>query len=131
MTPTEGQTTTEAKGAKPGWGFTPLFDEIQRGGKFSPFQMKPGLQWMTTEPSPRSARTGWDAGQRGWRLHAFDWTEADNEYHRETGHTRSRKPALCGLRPAHGWGVDLFIEDECERCLKAIEKRESTGAKTP
>lgn len=115
----------ESKAAKPGWGFTPLFDVEH---KAAAEQMKPGWQWLTTSPNPRSPATGYDAGQRGWRLHAVLWTEQDNDYHRETGHTRTRKPALCGLRPRHGWGLDLFIEDECERCAKAIERLESTGA---
>lgn len=99
-------------------GKTPL-DDALRG--CAPFRMEPGIHWLTTSPNPRHPGTGWDAGQRGWRLHAVEWTEQDNEYHARTGFTRSRKPALCGCVPAHGWGLDLFIEDECMRCGRKEE----------
>lgn len=64
--------------------------------------------WLTTQPNPRSFRGGYDAGQRGWRVHAV---RLDNQ----TG------PAMCGLQPAHGWGADLFIDRECARCVAAFE----------
>lgn len=34
---------------------------------------------------------------------------------------------MCGLWPRHGWGVDMFIEDECFHCQRAMVKREATG----
>ncbi len=34
------------------------------------------------------------------------------------GDSEGREPALCGLRPGHGWGCDLFIEEPCARCYK-------------
>ena len=64
-------------------------------------------EWLTTQPNPRSPATGYDAGQRGWKLHLVDV---------EGEHTPS---AVCGLRPRHGWGLDMFINDKCERCVKA------------
>lgn len=67
------------------------------------------LQWLTTNPNPRSPATGHDAGQRGWKLHAV---EADD---REIMPLKGRR-AACGLIPPHGWGLDLFIEDRCKRC---------------
>lgn len=60
--------------------------------------------WVTTAPNPRRAM-GQDEGQRGWRLHAV-----------ATGKER----AACGLRAAHGWGFDLFIDRECQRCAAAV-----------
>lgn len=77
-------------------------------------------QWFTTMPNPRVVSHSADAGQRGWRLHlvemdaAFDTTRL--------GHKINRTPALCGLRPGHGWGIDLFIDAECERCTRRAEK---------
>jgi len=69
------------------------------------------IQWLTTEPNPRSPATGFDAGQRGWKRHAVEATD-------ETTFAAIRfKAAACGLQPAHGWGSDLFIEDKCARCL--------------
>lgn len=68
------------------------------------------LKWFTTTPNPRSRATGHDAGQRGWRLHAVKTSSDSFEVVR-------RKPAICGLRPAFGWGLDLFIDDKCQRCL--------------
>lgn len=78
----------------------------------------PVKTWLTTAPNPRSSATGVDAGQRGWVRHAVmcqpDATLDDVR----------RTRALCGLRPRHGWGSDLFIETRCKRCSKAGEKDE-------
>lgn len=71
------------------------------------------LQWLTTSPNPRSRATGFDAGQRGWRLHAIE-TESDS--FEKIRFTR----AACGLLPAHGWSLDMFIEARCAKCEKAV-----------
>lgn len=71
------------------------------------------VKWLTTAPNPRVKATGPDAGQRGWKLHAII---TDSDSFEEI----RRQHALCGLRPAHGWGLDLFIEDKCQRCLSKI-----------
>jgi hypothetical protein len=70
------------------------------------------IQWLTTAPNPRSAATGFDAGQRGWKLHAVN-AAADENF---AG--LKYRAALCGLRPRHGWGLDMFVEDKCKRCLE-------------
>lgn len=82
-------------------------------------------QWLTTAPNPRGVRAahrGYNAddGQRGWRTHAV---EADDK---ETGADVVTRRSACGLRPAHGWGVDLFIEEQCQRCVKILAKKEAT-----
>lgn len=60
------------------------------------------IEWLfSTEPNPRTS--GMNAAG-GWKLHVVD-TEG---------------VAACGMRPAHGWGIDLFITDKCTRCKKAI-----------
>ncbi len=79
------------------------------------------FQWLVTAPNPRHPGTGFDAGQRGWRLHAT--TLMREEAYEEW----KRRPALCGTWPRHGWGGDLFIEAECERCQKVMTKREAAG----
>lgn len=71
-------------------------------------------QWLTTAPNPRSAATGCDAGQRGWKLHAVKAQEGDK--FTDLG----RRVALCGMRPRHGWSLDLFVEDRCSRCVKKL-----------
>lgn len=71
------------------------------------------IQWLTTAPNPRTPATGFDAGQRGWKLHAVI---ADDKA--KFGEIAGER-ALCGLLPSHGWGLDLFIEDKCSRCVKA------------
>ena len=75
------------------------------------------IQWLTTMPNPRSpAHTcGADDGQVGWRLHAVEADEAST-----LGEVGS-KSAACGLRPAHGWGIDMFIERKCSRCLRKLD----------
>ena len=72
------------------------------------------IQWLTTSPNPRSAATGHDAGQRGWRLHAV---EADEN--QKFTEIRGRR-ALCGVLPRHGWGLDMFVEDRCKRCAAKV-----------
>lgn len=80
------------------------------------------VHWLTTAPHPtRPAHThGADDGQVGWRLHLV--------YGYPTRvHSRFGFPAaICGARPRHGWGCDLFIEEPCARCLAQIEKRRIT-----
>jgi hypothetical protein len=79
-------------------------------------------QWLTTAPNPQVHSRTADDGQRGWRTHAV---EAEDS---ETLATISRRPALCGLRPAHGWGIDLFIEVKCTRCVRALAKLEGKSS---
>lgn len=71
-------------------------------------------QWLTTAPNPRCPRTGIDEGQRGWVQHAVVATDEQT-----LGDLRYTA-AACGLRPSHGWGVDLFIERKCARCCKKL-----------
>lgn len=76
------------------------------------------FQWLTTAPNPRRAMTSHpDDGQRGWVRHAVMASSG------ETFGALKHRRAECGIRPAHGWGFDLFIERECSRCLAAIAKR--------
>lgn len=79
-------------------------------------------QWLTTAPNPvRPAHThSADDGQVGWKRHMV--------IAHSSAHDGTKIPpkALCGLRARHGWGVDLFIEDLCMRCLKAAIKRKLT-----
>jgi len=72
--------------------------------------------WVTTNPNPRSSAKGWDAGQVGWRLHLVEipgGTPIEDE-----GKIR----AICGLRARYGWGVDLFIDRRCEKCVAKVQK---------
>ena len=77
-------------------------------------------EWATTEPNPRRHRTfNGDDGVTGWKLH---FIPEEQDY---IGRKYGKAKALCGLRAKHGWGIDLFVEDECSRCAKAyaaIEK---------
>ncbi len=65
-------------------------------------------------PKPGTPATGYDAGQRGWRVHAVK--SQPTERFSEIG----KRSAVCGLRPAHGWGMDLFIDRRCTRCEVAL-----------
>ena len=72
------------------------------------------IHWVTTAPNPRSRATGHDAGQKGWKLHAV-------EAHSKAIFSDIRfRAAVCGIRAKYGWGLDMFIEDKCERCKKRI-----------
>lgn len=74
------------------------------------------IQWLTTAPNPRSPATRYDAGQRGWKLHAV--RAEPTQLFASIGHYR----ALCGLWPRHGWGLDLFIDDRCRRCERLTRR---------
>ncbi len=78
--------------------------------------MPPNILWLTTQPNPRTRCNTADAGQRGWRTHAVlgEPTALFTEL-------RFRR-SLCGLLPRHGWGIDLFIDEECARCHEAAFK---------
>lgn len=71
------------------------------------------IQWMTTLPNPYVISHSENDGQRGWRLHAV---RADDS---ETGDDVKHRRSLCGILPGHGWGLDLFIDRSCVRCLVA------------
>lgn len=73
-------------------------------------------EWSVTAPKTGHSGTGWDAGQRGWRLHLVEGGK--------TGWVMGGKykaPSLCGLVPSHGWGFDLFIDTPCKRCHAIAE----------
>lgn len=80
--------------------------------------------WFTTAPHPwkKAHRHSADQGQVGWKLHAVPLAHDREDY--EEGF---RPIALCGCWPRHGWGMDLFIEDECRRCTSIMERRELQG----
>jgi hypothetical protein len=48
----------------------------------------------------------------GWHLHAV---ALDGSATAEQAHGIR---AFCGLIPRHGWGVDLFIDEPCLRCVR-------------
>ncbi len=75
--------------------------------------------WLTTAPHP-TRQYSW-GGQRGWRLHAVLLPEG------ELLKDGRELVALCGLSPRRGWGLDLFIEDDCRRCQAAMTRREAGG----
>lgn len=79
------------------------------------------IHWLTTMPHPKSAATGFDAGQRGWRLHAV---EAPEHFKFSELNIISRS-AICGVRPNHGWSLDLFIDRKCARCERKIQRAEN------
>ena len=73
-----------------------------------------GYQFVTTSPDPTVRAFGPDAGQSGWRLHIIKALDTD------TVASVRRHPALCGVRPAHGWCLDLFIDRPCAPCMRAL-----------
>jgi len=69
------------------------------------------FEWLSTEPNPRAS--GLNAAG-GWKLHAINLD--DDATYLGIG----PRAAACGLRPAHGWGIDLFVTDRCIRCRLAL-----------
>lgn len=80
------------------------------------------IHWLSTYPSGKAHTCEADDGNTGWKLHAVE--APANLSAKEVGKIR----AFCGLRPKHGWGVDLFIEDHCSRCEQALERQEERNA---
>lgn len=76
-------------------------------------------QWLSTVPSGLAHTHSADAGTTGWRLHAIEGNPIEN-----TSFPVRHSRALCGLRPLHGWCLDLFIEDRCKRCQRVIKANE-------
>lgn len=74
-----------------------------------------GFLRVTTAPNPRAYSGGFDAGQRGWRLHLVEGSPSD-------GFPDLPRRALCGTSARHGWGLDFFIDQECARCTKAFAR---------
>jgi hypothetical protein len=72
------------------------------------------IQWLTFAPSGKSHTHSADDGVTGWRLHAIAATD------KTTMGELGRKAAICGRRPKTGWNLDLFIEQKCSRCEKAL-----------
>lgn len=72
------------------------------------------IQWFTTAPSGKAHTHSADDGQTGWKLHAVA-----AEDHLTLDDIKNVR-ALCGLLPRHGWGLDLFIEDKCSRCMNQM-----------
>jgi hypothetical protein len=71
------------------------------------------VEWLSTAPNPHPRGGRYhtceaDDGQRGWRLHAVP-VQPGQELR-----------ALCGLVARYGWGVDLFIERRCKRCVARL-----------
>lgn len=92
--------------------------------------MSASIEWLTTRPNPRVVCHTADSGQRGWRVHAVEISDSDKQlslieatsYVYSDGVRSSMgKRALCGLRPQHGWGMDLFIEQRCAKCERASD----------
>lgn len=77
------------------------------------------VHWLTTGVNPSVRATGFDASTRGWRLHAVESSSDES-----IAAVRVR-PAVCGLVPAHGWGLDLFVDRQCARCARVLSRRAS------
>lgn len=79
--------------------------------------------WLTTASGEENR--GCDGGQRGGRVHAVSALLT------ETGEQLVGRAALCGLRPAQGWGADLFVIEPCAKCLAAAKRRGVTLPEPP
>lgn len=75
------------------------------------------FQWLTTAANPHVKGYGADDGQRGWKVHAVEASDDQNFA------AIRRFKAACGLKPAHGWGSDLFIVTKCGRCVAALVRQ--------
>lgn len=73
-------------------------------------------KFFTTAPNPRKRahRHGMDQNQIGWRVHAVLPVDGDEV-------TQKYRPAACGLKPRHGWALDLFIDERCRNCERRMK----------
>jgi len=68
------------------------------------------LTWVSTND-----KNGGGPWQSGWKEHAVPLNNGEDESNMSFAALGKRR-ALCGLRPRHGWGIDLFIDAKCKRC---------------
>ena len=68
------------------------------------------ITWVTTND-----KNGGGPWQSGWKEHAVPLADSEEEKNMAFSSLGKRR-ALCGLRPRHGWGIDLFIDEKCKRC---------------
>ena len=73
-------------------------------------------EWLTFAPNPRASQGGYDASRKAWKLHATVAEPTD------TFDMLKGQRTLCGRVPAHGYDLDLFVEDKCERCVAVMKK---------
>ena len=72
--------------------------------------------WLSTND-----KNGGGPWQSSWRHHAVPLEENENE-NITTFAQLGKRRALCGLRPRHGWGMDLFLDTNCKRCEAKLAK---------
>lgn len=83
-----------------------------------------GFQWLNTQVDPRKPATGFDAGRTSWKFHAVMADPKESFQQLEERYAMS----ICGILPAHGWTLDLFMDEDdavagkCLSCLKKLEK---------
>jgi hypothetical protein len=67
------------------------------------------VTWISTND-----KNGGGPWQSGWKEHAVPLLDGEDE--NMSSVALGKRRALCGLRPRHGWGIDLFIDEKCKRC---------------
>lgn len=89
--------------------------ETPSSGLLQPRLVEPLMVYkqFTTVLNPRVPQ--WSE-PRGWRLHTVKVPIG------VTFDELRKLRSLCGLRPKHGWGGDLFIDEPCARCEAIMDK---------
>lgn len=85
------------------------------------------IQWITTAPNPRTRATGYDAGQRGWKLHAVEASDdaslKDIRFHAYPVNTHTHEILM--TRTEHlAEGVTLHLGD-CREILPTLARADA------
>jgi hypothetical protein len=82
------------------------------------------IEWLTIATNRSRVKRGFDGGRSSWKLHAVRLEDDQQKFSDIPNGTET----VCGIRPAWGFDLNVFITDSCKRCERIFSKA-SIGTK--
>ena len=76
------------------------------------------IEWLTIATNPIRVRRGFDGGRSSWKLHAVRLEDDQRKFSDIPKGTET----VCGMRPAWGFDLNVFITDHCKKCERILAK---------
>lgn len=76
------------------------------------------IEWLTIATNPIRVRRGFDGGRSSWKLHAV---RLEDDQQRFSDIPKGTE-AVCGIWPAWGFDLNVFITDRCKKCERILAK---------